>query len=170
MLIELIRALALAGPPVFGTAFVLAWWGLRRGAISDTTGVSALDRELKTLRKMKQGERPRGNPLHEKWLKFGGGFYGVVGLMTWLWIEAFELLPDTLGLVKSVYRLDPGGVIAFFVASFKNFIAAIAWPAYWLDRIDTPAPWAWFLAAWVAYWAGVRLAQTLHARRAGDGL
>ena len=150
-------------------AFVLAWWGLRRGTFSDTTGVNALDRELKAHKKLKE-KRPRGDALHEKWLKFGGGFYGVVGLMTWLWIEAFEFLPDILGLLKSVIRVDVGGVIEFFVATFKNFIAAIAWPAYWLEHIDTHAPWAWFLAAWLGYWAGVRLAQTLYARRVGNGL
>jgi len=169
MLIELLRALALAGPPVFAASFALAWWGLRRGAISDTTGVSALDREFKAMKKLKK-ERPRGDAVHEKWLKFGGGFYGVVGLMTWVWIEVVELPSDLLGLVRSVFTLDLGGVIRFFVDSFMNFIAAIAWPAWWLQRIHSPAPWAWFLAAWLGYWAGVRLAQTVHARRTGNGL
>jgi len=168
MLGEFARALAMAGPVVFLFSFVLAWWGLQRGMFSESGGVEALDRDLKAMGKLKGDARPRGNPVHEKWLQFGGGFYGVVGLITYSWVEAGEIM-ELLGSLRTlVLQFDISILVNFFVDSFKNFITAIAWPAYWMSRLASSQPWLWFIAAYAGYWAGVRVAQTVFARRSHD--
>lgn len=170
MLTEFARALVMAGPVVFLFSFGLAWWGLRRGMFSETGGVDALDREIKAMGKLKGDERPRSNLVHEKWLKFGGGFYGVVGLITYAWVEAGEIMDLLAGLRALVLQFDLGVLVNFFVDSFKNFITAIAWPAYWLSRVASSQPWLWFIAAYAGYWAGVRVAQAVFTRRSQDDL
>jgi hypothetical protein len=174
MLTELFRALALAGTSVFALAFVLTWWGLRRGMLNETGGVDALHKEVKALGKLKPAERTGSNLVHEKWLKFGGGFYGVVALLTWLVIEVQDLATQVPQLLGAAVSFDLGEIIGtvinVFIESIMNFVWAIAWPGYWMQRIHTPAPWAWFLAAWLGYWGGVRLAQKLRARIPGDKL
>lgn len=169
LMVEFLRALALGGVPVCAASFLLAWWGLRRGMFKELGSVDALGREVKSLSKLKPAERTARNPMHDKWLKFGGGFYGVVGLLTWIKIEIEDLPTQVPDLLGGLFRLDIGVVVQFFVDSLMNFVAAISWPAYWLQRIHSPHPWAWFIAAWLGYWAGVRLAQAAHARSAGTG-
>jgi hypothetical protein len=99
--------------------------------------------------------------LHNKWLKFGGGFYGVVGLLTYAVVEAGELWNFAIGfesiwMLMSKFGLD--ALINLAVNALRNFIVAVAWPAYWLSNIDSQYVWLWFLAAYGGYWASARLA------------
>ena len=55
-------------------------------------------------------------------------------------------------------------LIGLLVEALRNFILAIAWPAYWLSSIHTGHAWLWFLAAYAGYWAGARLALRRFAR------
>ena len=80
--------------------------------------------------KGEQGEKL--DPVLEKWFSFGGGFYGLVALYTWLvieWNEVWNFLTDLPGIV---FSFDLGSlislVISFFIESLMNFITAIAWP------------------------------------------
>jgi hypothetical protein len=170
MLGEFVRALAIAGTLVGALAFLLAWWGLRQGYFHDTDSVEGLGKELTALSKKKGKERVRSNPVHEKWMKFGGGFYGVVALLTYIRVEASEVLELFGGLADLVLRFDLGIIISFLVDSFKNFITAIAWPAYWISQLHSSQPWLWFLAAYAGYWGGVQLAQRLRSRQVKDEL
>ena len=95
--------------------------------------------------------------LHGKWMKFGGGFYGVVAFYTYILVE----LPEVRDFFVSLARMFEHGlvslVIQFFIESLKNFIAAIAWPAYWLSRIQHDQ-WLWILGAYAGYWIGSKAA------------
>jgi len=103
------------------------------------------------------------DPLHSKWMQFGGGFYGVVAVFTYLLIE----LAEVRDFVANFADLFRGGLIGmvvnFFIESLRNFIAAIAWPAYWLGRISGD-PWMWVLGAYGGYWLGSKLAFRLRSR------
>jgi len=52
-----------------------------------------------------------------------------------------------------------------FVNAFINFVTAMAWPLYWMNRIDTNQVWMFFLAAYAGYVLGLKLAQQLNQRR-----
>jgi len=105
------------------------------------------------------------DPLHSKWMQFGGGFYGVVAFFTYLLIELAEVR-DFFANFPDLFR---GGLISmvihFFIESLQNFIAAIAWPAYWIRRIPSD-PWMWILGAYGGYWLGSKLAFQLRSRSA----
>jgi uncharacterized membrane protein YqjE len=184
MMRELFRALFQAGIPVAVTSYLLIWWALKnqylQGAsnLKDVTlhfkGVSKArsrkKKEEKKLRKQgaKAGELVPGqpeshkmNPVHNKWLSFGGGFYGVVGLLTYAVVELGEIrdfITQFAGLSSLISDITLDLFIGFFINSIMNFVVAIAWPAYWLSEIRSDYIWIWFVVAYAGYWAGVRLA------------
>lgn len=185
MLLEILRAVFKAGIPVALASYALVWWTLRHGYLGSVNSLKEVERGFSRLSKEKKSKArdykkalkaakgvagtgvekppgtPRLNPVHEKWLKFGGGFYGVVGLLTYAVVELRELRDFFLGfgnLPAFFEHLGFDMLIGIIVGAVKNFVAAIAWPAYWLSGIQSNYVWIWFIVAYAAYWAGARLA------------
>ena len=180
MILEFFRALVLAGLPVALASFFLFSWHLRRRQGEALTSLREVERELKREQKArsKQAKGRKGGMaalaegahftregqvdlVRNKWMKFGGGFYGVVALLTYAVVELGELW-DFLRSFESVWALVSqfglNMLIGLLVEALRNFILAIAWPAYWLSNIHTGHAWLWFLVAYAGYWAGARLA------------
>ena len=185
MLAEILHALFKAGLPVALASYALVWWALRHGYLGPVSslkelekGFSRLSREKKAARRrqkksarssavtlMQSGEKPpakdRLNPVHNKWLAFGGGFYGVVGLLTYGVVELGELRDFFLAfgdLPAFFAQLGFGTLVSIFIGAARNFVVAIAWPAFWLSDIHSDYIWVWFVVAYAGYWAGARLA------------
>lgn len=79
------------------------------------------------------------NPLVNKWLDFGGGYYGIVALVKLVFIEIgqvqsfFESWDGTGQFIDSIgFNL----LVAFFVEQIQNFVAAIIWPTDYLSRFS----------------------------------
>jgi hypothetical protein len=109
------------------------------------------------------GGRPNRklNPVLNKWLSFGGGFYGLVGLLTYAVVELGEIADFFRGFESIsgfIRNISFDMVIRLFIEGLMNFIVAIAWPLYWLDMIVGQYIWIWFLVAYGGYWLGARLA------------
>lgn len=168
-LTQLLRGVWLVGLPVAALTFGLVWWALRGGMVGERNNMKSLQAEIDALAKRQKGKtvddagqavKPvKLNPVHAKWFKFGGGFYGVTALYTWLLIEWSDVLDFLGGLGDLFFRLDVSVLINFFVESLMNFIAAIAWPLYWMETFGSARIWVVFLVAWAGYSAGVFLAQ-----------
>jgi len=183
MLLELLRAFAAAGLPVGLATYALVWWSLRHGYIGPTGSVREVERGFKQLAKEKKQRKRKGatpeteqprellaggdsgrpamNPVHGKWLTFGGGFYGVVGLLTYGIVELGELRDFFLGFesLSALFRqFGLNMLVGLLVDAVKNFVVAIAWPVYWLSEIRSDFIWMWFAVAYAAYWAGAKLA------------
>jgi hypothetical protein len=176
MIEEFFRALFQAGIPVAITSFLLAWWALKNGYIDSVSGLKEFEIEVKRLSKAKSNNKknkshgkeegkPEGvhqmNPVHNKWLRFGGGFYGVVGLLTYAVVELGEIRDFFVqfdGLTSLISGMTAELLIGFFVNSIINFIVAITWPIYWLSDIRSDYIWIWFVLAYLGYWAGSRFA------------
>ena len=80
-------------------------------------------------------------------------------------IEIITMITKFGGFIDFIKQLDFNVIIHMFVRAFMNFITAIAWPVYWLKRIDTDYVWVWFLMAYAGYWAGLKLVEKLIQRR-----
>jgi hypothetical protein len=177
MIAEFFRALFSAGIPVAVTSYLLAWWALKNGYFGRVDSVKGLEKEVKRLtskksekekKRLKNAEagyvepaRHKMNPIHNKWLSFGGGFYGVVALMTYAVIELGEVrdfVANLGGFFQMLSSLSFALIINFLIDSFMNFIWAIAWPGYWLSEVSSNDIWIWFLVAYAGYWAGTRYA------------
>ena len=108
------------------------------------------------------------HPLQKKWAKFGGGFYGIVAFFTYIVVEVLEIINMVKGFggfFDFLKQLDFNVIIHILVEALTNFISAMIWPVYWMQRIDTDHTWVWFVVAYAGYWVGLKLAQTLIQRR-----
>ncbi len=157
-----LNAVVTAGLPLFLLSFVLVAWALYRGRLEGMT-VSELQGSIEALGKAqkKRKRRDEMDPALNKWLRFGGGFYGLVALYTWLLIEWEDLANFFRGFWHVAFSLDPGGLIRLaidlFVESLMNFVVAIAWPAYWLQK--SRDAWILLFVAYAGYWLGIKAAQ-----------
>jgi hypothetical protein len=179
-LIEIFWALLMVGVPIGVFTLALVWWALQGGHFKESSDVDALKREIKAMSKgskkgskkktraEKKEESRKLHPLQRKWAKFGGGFYGIVAFFTYIVVEVLEIISMIMnfgGFFDFLKQLNFDVIVEMFVQALMNFITAMVWPAYWINRIDTDQVWIWFVMAYAGYWVGLKLAQTLIQRR-----
>ncbi|HZG41813.1 MAG TPA: hypothetical protein VEY93_02545 [Longimicrobium sp.] len=86
--------------------------------------------------------------------QLGGGAYGVVGLATWLYLEAQTLAEDlgkATGVMDFIEQKSFSWLIGFSVDSVLNAVWAGIWPVYWF--MDHPvAIGLVFALVWGASW------------------
>lgn len=84
----------------------------------------------------KRGGRWFRRYFREVWESRGGGFYGFVGAITFVYLEALDLAGDVAGLTG--VRVDVGWVIGFLVenliSAIMNLVWAAIWPVEWISR------------------------------------
>jgi hypothetical protein len=174
MITEIFTALFKAGLPIAVASYLLVWWALKHQYFGTVDDIRMLEKNAKIMsktraknKKNKSGSSDENlnvhkmNPLHNKWLSFGGGFYGVVGLLTYAVVELREIRDFLLnfgGLATLISDITPGLLINLLIDSVINFVVAIAWPIYWMSDIQTDRIWIWFAVANLSYWAGTRYA------------
>ena len=173
---EIIEALLKASLPLGLLSFILYRWSYKTGRLDGSGDRKARKAEMKALRKGARKKNAKTkNPVHNKWMKFGGGFYGLVGMWTFLVVEVLEVYDFATGyegmdgLVDTLSTLSVFGLlIEFFINSLKNFITAVAWPGYWPDVLQSGQIWVWLLAAYGGYWIGMKAARKLTPSTAID--
>ena len=174
--IEVFWALFMVGVPIAVFTLAIVWWALERGHFKELSGSKALEQEIKAYSKNQKKDKKdkkkktpeKQHPLLGKWTKFGGGFYGIVGFFTYIVIETREIITmvvDFGGFIDFLKELDFGLIIEIFINAIINFVSAIAWPWYWLNRIETDQTWVWFVIAYLGYRVGLRAAQLLNQHR-----
>ena len=112
------------------------------------------------------------SPVQRKWAKFGGGFYGIVAFFTYIVVEMTDVTTTILsfgGFTDFLRQLDFNLIIGIFIEALTNFITAMVWPIYWMERIETDQAWIWFLVAYGGYWLGLKQAQAMFQRRKDAG-
>ena len=160
-LFEVLWKLAL---PVAAVSFLMVWTAMKKGLLGETSDLKALRKEFDSMgkRRKEQGkDAPKINPMHGKWLKFGGGFYGTVALYTYGLIE-FREIRDMIagfgGIPPFLEALDVRMFVRMCIEALMNFISAITWPVYWIGEFGSHNMWVWMLVAYGAYWMGMHLA------------
>ena len=157
---EFFIALFKAGLPVGVAAYLLVWWAMRNGYLGEVETVKDIKRETKRIAKDKEAKK-EGDPVHRKWLSMGGGFYGVVALLTLVHIELGEIsdfIAGFEGVGPFLDSLSIGTLVNMFIETLMNSFTALAWPVYWLSDIHSNYVWVWFIAAYGGYWFGSNLA------------
>ena len=148
------------GLPLLALSWLLFNWLFTEGELERDTGHKAMHARLK---KMKSSFRKKtgGNTryLYDKWGWFGGGFYGLAGLWTFLVIE----VNDFTGYLMSGRLLEPfaAGWINFFInfliQQLANSIQALVWFSYWPGAGQSIL--LWVVVAYLCYWAGIEAAR-----------
>lgn len=129
-------------------------------------GVDAIDDKSKGDKALNKKIKDDGfslqNVLMSKWMSFGGGFYGVIAVLTYVVVEFRELVDfftSEGSLIQTITQLGVGDVVNLFINSIMNFVTAIAWPAYWLNKIEGYSAWVWFLVVYSGYLTGQFIAK-----------
>ncbi len=152
------RAVWVVGLPLFVLAYALVWWALFRGRVEGENFKDLQQSMVDLGKRHKDKEAPdKVDPALGKWFSFGGGFYGLVALYTWIRIEWDDVAAFIMSLDDLVMRFDVGVLVRLFIDSIMNFVWAIAWPIYWLRVADDP--WIWLGIAYGGYWLGVHAAR-----------
>jgi len=74
--------------------------------------------------------------VRELWESRGGGFYGFVATLTFLYFETMSLIGDVTGLPG--FRVSIGGIVGWLVQNLvtgiMNVVWAAVWPLAWIGR------------------------------------
>jgi hypothetical protein len=157
---EFFNAILWAALPVGFCSYGLAWWAIKKGYVDPVSSVKSLEKAVKKRNKDKELKK-EGDAVHRKWLAFGGGYYGVVALLTYAVVELGEIRDfiTQFGGIADLFRnLSFDLLIDLVINSFMNFVVAISWPAYWLAEFDRGDIWIWFIVSYAGYWVGGHLA------------
>jgi hypothetical protein len=159
IIFEILEAIFKLGMPVG----LLSWYLINR--LYDT-GRIAKDADMKTIRAsldnikkdFKQKKKSTGFA-EKKWMKFGGGFYGITALATFVLIELGEGISFILNFpgFGELFKDGLGSfIINLLLNQFQNFISALVWFAYWVDEEDSI--FIWVGVPYLAYLCGMLLA------------
>jgi len=172
--IEVFWALLMAGVPIGVFTLALVWWALHHGHFQESLDMKGLEREMKAMakarKKSKNEDQVSQHPIQKKWAKFGGGFYGIVAFFTYIVVEVTDITTMIInfgGFIDFLKQLDIGLIVGIFIEAITNFITAMVWPVYWMERIETDQTWIWFVIAYGGYWVGLKQAQAMFQRRKG---
>ena len=171
-LVEVFWALLMVGVPIGVFTLALVWWALQRGHFQESLDTRALEREMKAMREnhknINKEDQVSQHPVQRKWAKFGGGFYGIVAFFTYIVVEVTDftsMIANFGGFIDFLKQLNINVIISIFIEALTNFITAVIWPVYWMDRIETDQTWIWFVVAYGGYWLGLKQAQAMFQRR-----
>jgi hypothetical protein len=149
---------------------VLTWYlFLRlydRGDLDRSLDRNSLGPHLKALKKQHKKQRKNKESLsthlvHDRWMKFGGGFYGLATLWTLAVVEVVDISGFVFNFPGFAVLFEDG-LISFLVHAFvnqmMNLVSALTWFIYWgEDRGGNifVAP----IVGYIAYLLGLRLAR-----------
>ena len=157
---DIVLAILKFGLPVA----ILSWYLIDRlyqaGLIETGSDFKTVKQSVGEAKKhWKEGEKKAGDFFEQKWMKFGGGFYGLSALTTFLIIE----LKDFFGFVfdfpgfEALVALGFWGLLGNFIAGqIENLVLALIWFTYWNDENATM--FVYVPVAYAGYWLGITLA------------
>ncbi len=161
MLSELPHAILELGLPVAALSWLLFYRLYSRGELARDADRKSIGEDLKTIRKTeKESEQKSDSLLHAKWMKFGGGFYGVAAAWTLINIEASGIVAVILhpSILLTMFHK---GIVDFLIQKITgqvaNLVDAATWFAWWPQKGHGPV--VWFVVAYFAYLAGLNLAR-----------
>jgi hypothetical protein len=160
MLSELLHAVLELGLPVAALSWLLFYRVYSRGELARDADSKSIQASLKAIRKVeKESKENSDSVLHGKWMKFGGGFYGVAAVWTLIYIEASGVIGVVLhpSVVPEMFHKGIVHLITQQITSqITTLIDAAIWFTWWPDKGHGPV--MWFAVAYVAYIAGLNLA------------
>lgn len=160
-LTELLHAIVELGLPVAALSWLLFYRLYKRGELARDADHKSIDASLKEIRKTeKESNATSDSLLYEKWMKFGGGFYGVAAAWTLVYIE----ISGVIGVIvhpSTVTQMFRNGIVDLIVQQItgqvSTLVSAAVWFTWWPDKGHGPV--LWLAVAYVAYIAGLNLAR-----------
>ncbi len=169
--VEIINSVLMSGIPILLVTFGLFAWVYKTVAISsENDPIEQLNNKLEELSASEPKSHKPSNFVMDKWIEFGGGYYGVMALVTFFHAEFY----DGMEIIAELSQIDSQGsllngfinfALEFFVESFSNIIVAFTWWNYWDDILPIEKGFIWLIVTYVAYLTGEWLAKRMiHVR------
>ena len=157
MLFDFIKAIVLAGIPIAAFSYYLIILTRKKVQLK-STNATQLKKELKNIEiETAEKESFIQGILQKKFMKFGGGFYGVLTFITYLHVEGYQLIQFINSFTSGESGFNGGIfslVLGFFLEMIMNFFTALMWPIYWSRFLPIGSFWIWLLVAIIAHtWA-----------------
>lgn len=163
MNMDLVKAIFYACLPVQIFTFLMVYYAYHKGYLTSDVNIRDAFKDKKNpAKKLSKANKKSLLFLHSKWMTFGGGFYGLVALLTFIYIEleqAVQFLIHATGWQSFINLLTFDAIIGMIIDSFINMIKALLWFSYWPDVFDMKNVAIWFIAAYIGYRFGANLAQ-----------
>jgi len=157
MIFAVLESLFVLGMPVFFMTWYLFRRLYERGDLEVGTDYKTIKSNLKTIKK--QGKKS-SDKLHRRWMKFGGGFYGLTAVVTLILVEVADIwnfLFHFPGLDVLFEDGLIGFVVGFLVNQLQNFITACLWFVHWGDNGRNM--FVWIVVPYGCYLLALRVAE-----------
>lgn len=154
---DIVKAFFIAFLPLAVLTFVVAYISYRNGEVTPEQD----EKDEWDMSGQFDDDRPSNNYLHQKWMSFGGGYYGLMAFLTLIYIEGLELfglyqIRDQLP--ELIAALDRDAVIDIFTDQIMNMVDAFVWFQFWPDIIRMGNGWTWLGLSYAGYSVGRWLA------------
>ena len=163
---EILKAVFIAGIPVGIIGFSLVLWSIKNNYISAQDDLEIL-KEKKKQSDDKESDF-KLNPIHQKWLFFGGGYYGTMAFIAYIHIEIFEVVgffANYTSFSNLIDQISISAIIGLIIESFLNIIPAFVWFNYWPDVFAIGNGWYWIIASYIGFESGSYLAKYYATRK-----
>ncbi len=157
--LEILKALFIAGIPTAIVAYLMVFFAIKKGYVELGEDLVELKKRKKQAKKDKAEFKV--NPVHNKWLYFGGGYYGLMALTTYVHVESievYEFFRDFSTISNFIEQISFGAFIRLIIDSFMNLIPAFTWFLYWPKIFVMQSGWYWLGASYAGYHVGSYLA------------
>lgn len=148
---------------VLGIGYVLHRMAYSRGLGDDDDVVKRVKKPVKESNgKVKQIKQKTDSGILEKWLDFGGGYYGTIAFVKLIFIELNQFrgfVSEWTSLGDFIQTLGLDFLIRFFVDQIMNFVAAISWPADYFSHYQVSQIAVFVGVTYVAYKLSSKLAR-----------
>jgi|GEM_PF-3732316 len=117
-----------------GASYFLYSWS-HSGGHADADG-NVKRRPKKNHETGEKQDRKTGHFALDKWLKFGGGYYGTAALVTLILseiAETFAFLTDWQGMIEYFSNIGFHIIVDFFVNQLQMFLGALLWFVPYLE-------------------------------------
>jgi hypothetical protein len=160
LIFEAFEALIIVGIPVFSFSFLMVYFSYKKGYLSTEVSIkNAFKNDDKSSSKLSKANKKNLQFFHSKWVTFGGGFYGLIAVLTFIIIELLQIINFWLSVtsLKDVTDLfSISSFVSMIVDSFINMITAAIWFTYWPNKLPSSLFIMWVLIAYIGYRIGAK--------------
>lgn len=163
LIAELLEAILFLGGPLFCLSWFLFSWLYGSGDIDRKADQKSIKEQLKSRakslkKKRKLGDKSKAAYVYGRWAAFGGGFYGLAALWTFVVIEVVQAIDFTLNFPGFAALFEDGFVnfaVDLLINQISNMVSAFVWFGYWPSNTVI----LWVLVAYCGYRLGMELAK-----------
>lgn len=156
---DFIEAALKLGIPMLALSWFVFRWLYSNGDIEREADQKSTKAQLKKLGKSIKGkDKSHAGYIYSHWVTFGGGFYGLAALWTFVVIEVQQFIGFIFNF-PSIRELLEDGIISFVfevaINQLANIVTAFVWFSYW----QSDSMILWVLVAYLGYRLGMDFAK-----------